>query len=124
MQQCLLIHDRAVDDVTGDDAASGIHTRQVSDAVPACIIRSLWQRHFPNDDIGVDVKYLRSVCEVIFPKLDESSKLKSHLGTVLSKYDDKFEVRGRWTASGILCQQVGSGFVSSRTHVFETWMQT
>lgn len=79
-----------VSDIIDFESPSSSHTRQVSSTVPACIIRSFWHRHYPKEDeMGVEMNYLRAVCDAIFPKLQP--KIKSDLGILLSKYIDNYE---------------------------------
>jgi len=49
--------------IVASESSSSTHTRQVSTTVPACIIRSFWQRNKPNEDMGVSIKYLRALCD-------------------------------------------------------------
>jgi hypothetical protein len=77
------------DNIVTQQMASSSHTRQVSTTVPACIIRSCWQNNNPNEDMGVTIKYLRSLCDCVFPPL--ASKVKSDLGIILSRHIDGYE---------------------------------
>ena len=73
----------ARDDFTVEsETPSGIHTRQVSSTVPACIIRSYWHsKSALSSDMGVTMKYLKNVCDSIFPKMEPQHK--TSLGTML-----------------------------------------
>ena len=82
-------YDRSIDDILETESKSSTHTRQVSSTVPACIIRSFWYKHNPDTDMGVDMKYLRPLCDSVFPKLE--SQVKSQLGVLLSKHIDNYE---------------------------------
>lgn len=69
--------------------ASGIHTRQVSSTVPACIIRSCWYKSTNKSDMGVTMKYLKALCNCVFPSL--GPQVKSELGIMLSRHIDAHE---------------------------------
>lgn len=68
---------------------SGIYTRQVGSIVPACIIGPCWYKHVGNADMGATMKYLKGLCDCVFPRLDP--RVNSKLGTMLSRHIDSHE---------------------------------
>lgn len=83
------IFDQNIDDIVESQASCSSHTRQVSSTAPACIIRSCWYKHYPQNDLEVTIEYLKSVCDCIFPKLEP--RINSLLGSMLSKHIDTYE---------------------------------
>ena len=114
------VYGKDVDDIVESQSSSSTHTRQVSSTVPACVIRSFWQKHHSGKDMEVEIKYLRSVCESIFPKLQP--KVKSDLGILLSKYIDNYEhnSNGGNYMMMVLCGNQNLTLSEGRTAIIKT----
>jgi hypothetical protein len=106
--------------IVTQEGPSSSHTRQVSTTVPACVIRSCWQYNNSNEVMGVTMKYLRALCDCVFPPLPH--KVKSDLGIILSKHIDSYE---NMSNAGdnmlmILCNTNGNVFSDAKVAIVKT----
>ena len=111
----------SLSDIIEAESPSSTHTQQISSTVPACVIYSMWTKNCPDQDLGVEVEYLRKVCQCIFPTLP--SGVKSALGMKLKVHIDNYHKQNMNVGGDImlaLCGEQNTVCADGRRAIVET----